>query len=469
MVNIYTEEDLEQVVQSMSLGFEPTELQRKDILEAAAANRFGFFYDVGGGKTFVSTATAMLWDHEHNIIVCPPILLTEWKAWLNSVGEEDVSIYAGPRRSTNLLDAKWVVMSHAIFRISFTTIEKHFQDKDVAVIVDEAQALKNPQSHLYRNIQQFIGPDRDILLLTATPTSKPEDTFTYMKVKTPYLYRSFGNWKRLHVGDVDFFGNISSYINLDLLKQNFALKTVKRTKQELFGHNLDPIFQPIRYDLSKKHYALYGQLAEEQLLLLPDGDKIDATTSQKLRHKLQQIILDLEKFSGEEGTLATGFNLLDQVLEEVNPMDLDNSKLCIWTYYKASSRLVYNYLVNKFGEQAVAAAYSEVDSRKAVQRIMHDKTCRILVGQPTSVGVGLNLHHVCSEMLFLEQATVPMHARQAIGRVDRAGQKVRPTIRFALASGTIQIKLFKDLLRNDEVVSKVEGTIKSLREEIYGL
>ena len=452
----------------MSLPFEPAPLQKGDILTAANCGRFGFFYAVGGGKTFVSTACSKLWNDSTTLVVCPPILLEQWEAWLHSVNETNTSIFKGPKRTAAMLNAKWVIMSHAIFRLSFDVIEKFFSKKTVTLVVDEAQALKNPRSVLFKNTLQFVHPDRHLLLLTATPTSKPEDTYTYMKLKSPGLYRSYGHWTNMHVAAVDNWGGIQGYKNLELLKNNFALNSVKRTKLDLFGHNLDPIYQEIKYELSPAHYRLYEQLAEEQLLMLPDGSKIDGTTAQKLRHKLQQIILDLEKFSGVEGKLSMGMELLGQVLEEVDPLDLANSKLCIWTYYKSSSRLVYDYLRKKFGDTAVAAAYSEVDSQDAVRRIMNDPACRILVGQPTSVGVGLNLHHVCSEMLFLEQATVPMFARQAIGRVDRAGQKVRPTIRFALARGTVQVKLFNDLLKNDDLTSRVEGTVQTLRDEIFG-
>ena len=464
----YSMNHLEATIGRFSLPFEPAPLQKEDALMAANCGRFGFFYAVGGGKTFVSTLCAKIWNDSTTIITCPPILLDQWEEWLHSVNETDTSIFKGPKRTEALLKGRWIIMSHAIFRDSYDKIEAYFRHKEVTLVIDEAQAIKNPRSVLYKNVVKFVGVERHLLLLTATPTSKPEDTYTYMKLKTPPLYRSYGHWTNLHVGAVDNWGGIQSYKNIDLLKKNFALNSVKRTKLDLFGHNLDPIYQPIRYELSKKHYKLYCDLAEEQLLLLPDGTKIDATTAQKLRHKLQQIVLDLEKFSGVEGKMAAGFELLDQVLEEVDPMVLTNSKLCIWTYYKASSKLVYDYLRKKLGDKAVAAAYSETDSRESVRRIMHDPECRVLVGQPTSVGVGLNLHHVCSEMLFLEQATVPMYARQAIGRVDRAGQKIRPTIRFALASGTVQVKLFNDLLKNDDLTSKVEGTAQSLRDEIFG-
>ena len=99
---------------------------------------------------------------------------------------------------------------------------------------------------------------------------------------------------------------------------------------------------------------------------------------------------------------------------------------------------------------------------------MYDPETRFMVAQPKSVGVGLNLQHVCSEMLFLEMSTVPMDARQAFGRVDRPGQRVRPTIRLARAIGTVQMQLFDNLLKNDDLVSQVERTPTSLRQELLG-
>lgn len=462
------ESDVEEVIEGMKLPFELVPLQKEDALSAVRSGRFGLFYAVGGGKTVVSTVVSKLWEDDHTLVVCPPILLPQWEEWLHTCQELDTSIFAGPKRTTGMLNHRWVIMSHAIFRDSFITILQQFKGKTVNVLLDEAQSIKNPKSKLYKCILQFVAPDRNLLMLTATPTSKPQDTYTYMKLKTPTVYRSMGHWTNVHVDKVDIFGAITAYKNLDMLAENFSLKAVARTKRDLFGDNLDPIFQPMQYDLAPAHLKLYHKLAEEQLLLLDNGEKIDATSAQRLRHALQQIVLNYARFSGRETDKATGLDLLDEVIEEVDPMKPGNSKLAIWTYYKNSSRLVTSYLQEKYGKQAVVAAYSEVDSAKSVKAIMNDDNCRILVGQPSSVGVGLNLHHVCSEMLFLEQATTPMQTRQAIGRVDRAGQKIKPTIRFAQARGTIQIAMFKDLLRNDDLVTQVERTPKSLRDEIFG-
>ena len=461
-------EAVTQVVADLSIPFEPAPLQLEDAISAVIAGRFAFWYEVGVGKTITATIAATALDSESKIVICPPIILDQWREWLNDIDIKDVSIYRGARRTVDMLDHHWVLMSHAIFRDSFEVIKARLAQRDVTLIVDECQALKNPQSKLFKCVNQFVAPDRHLLLLTATPTSKPEDTYTYIKLKTPALYRSWGHWQNLHVLDRDIFGTITKYQNLEMLADRFAMQSVKRTKRDVFGDVMEPIYQRMPYELDPKHYKLYVRLAEEQLLLLANGDKIDATTAQRLRHALQQIVVNYGKFSGNPEDRSRAYDIIDQVIEEVDPMDKSKSKLVIWTYYVATSESVTAYLKQKFGDRAVVAAYGKVNSQKSIDAIMTDPEARILVAQPSSCGVGLNLQHVCWENLFIEMATVPMQARQAMGRTDRAGQKNRPTMRFAQAAKTIQIKLFNDLLKNDDLVTQVERSPASLRQEIFG-
>ena len=466
--NLSASEAVTQVIADLSIPFEPAPLQVEDAVSAAIAGRFAFWYEVGVGKTLAATLAATALDSVYKIVICPPIIMNQWEEWLNEIGIKDTCIYKGPRRTVDMLDHHWVIMSHAIYRDSFEVIKARLAQRDVTLVVDEAQALKNPQSKLFKCVNQFVAPDRHLLLLTATPTSKPEDTYTYIKLKTPALYRSWGHWQNLHVLDRDIFGTITKYQNLEMLADRFAMHSVRRTKRDVFGDVMEPIYQRMPYELDPKHYKLYVKLAEEQLLLLANGDKIDATTAQRLRHALQQIVVNYGKFSGNPEDRSRAYDIIDQVIEEVDPMDKSKSKLVIWTYYVSTSESVTAYLKQKFGDRAVVAAYGKVNSQKAIDAIMKDPEARILVAQPSSCGVGLNLQHVCWENLFIELSTTPMQVRQAAGRTDRAGQKNRPTMRFAQALKTIQVKLFNDLLKNDDLVTKVERTAASLRQEIFG-
>jgi SNF2-related domain len=455
------------VVEHIKLPFTLMPKQWWALDQITPLDRAAYFTKVGTGKTVLSTVTVMAWNARKIIITMPPILLDQWEAWLRSIGETDVSIYRGAKRTTEMLEHRWVLMSHAIFRDSFGVIKETYDIATDALVVEECHGLKNPASLLFKYTNQLSSPRGKLLLLTGTPTSKPGDAYAYIKLKTPTVYRSKGHFENLHVADRDHFGNVKQWKDLDGLADALALNSVKLSQEDIFGDTLKPIYDTIVYALDDKHKKLYDKLAEEQLLLLESGGKIDATTSQRLYHALQQIVVNWGHFCGEEKR-PKAFDLIDEVIEQTECMTVGASKLSIWVNYRRSNAAIFDYLKSRFGDKAIAAAYGDVDSAKGVKAIMEDANCRILVAHPKSAGVGLNMQHVSNEMLFIEASTSPMDMRQTIGRIARAGQTKTPHIRLATAKGTIQHKLFKDLLLNDDLVSKVERSLTSLRNEILG-
>jgi SNF2 family DNA or RNA helicase len=335
----------------------------------------------------------------------------------------------------------------------------------VEVIVDEAHFLKNSRSVLFKKTQT-MSQGHYCQMLTGTPTSKPLDCYSYIKIKSPKLYRSYTHFEALHVGERDFWKTPISFINLDLLRDNFALRSISRTKKEVHGYSLVPLFPDTSYDLTVEHKKVYDKLVEEQLLLFSDGSKIDATTPAKLRHALQQAVINFDHFSNNADNRSAFYDILDQTIEETECDQLGKSKLIIWTKYKMTSAKLWEYC-KKRGIKTVAA-YSESNASEAAEAFMHDETTRILVANPQSAGAGLNPQYVCSEALFAEIDTVPIYARQAIGRIDRTGQKVPPRIKIAVARGTVQEWLFHDLMRNDDQVARIEPTKDGLRRMLMG-
>ena len=453
-------------------GFAPTDIQVEDAETTALDPSVLNASDVGTGKTVVSTVASLLREGvDVTLVVVPPILIPQWVEWLGKVGDGPVVGYVGvPARRHKLpVDtARWVVMSHAIYRDESMRWYKLGMSKSVEIIVDEAHAAKNATSKLFNTILK--QPKIALQMVTGTPTSKPGDCYTYIKLRTPKVYRSLSQFEAVHVADRDIFGQITEWRELDLLAERFNSKIIKRTKREVFGYNLDPIFMHLNYDLDKQHLKLYTQLVEEQLLELPDGGKVDATTATRLYHALQQVVCNWHEFAGEEFTACRSavYDLLDVVVEDTRCLEQGRSKLIVFTHYKRTSRNILAYLLGAFGQGIAVAAYSEVDSNASIERFLNDPTCRILVGQPSSCGVGLNPAHLCSEVLFVESSTTPLLMQQAIGRVDRKGQTVRPTIRFAIAKGTIQESLYDRLIQNSDLVAKVERHELPLRDMLLG-
>ena len=307
---------------------------------------------------------------------------------------------------------------------------------------------------------------RNLQLLTGTPVNKPLDAYAYIKLVTPTIYRSYAMFENIHVEERDFWKRPVKFAELDALKKNLALQAINRTKEELHGYSLKPLFPDSTYELSDYHYRLYTKLVEEQLLIFDDGSKIDATSVAKLRHALQQVVVNLDHFSNDPKQRSVSYDMIDHAIEESECASSSKSKLIIWSKYKRTTRCVTAYC-NSLGIPTVAA-YSEANTEASVKSFMEDDSVRILVAQYQSASAGLNPQHVCSQALFLELDTVPLYIRQAMGRIDRVGQTKIPVMRLAVAKGTVQEGLYNDLMRNDAMVSHIEPSKKGLRAMLLG-
>ena len=449
-------------------GFELKDLQVKDAEEFVQWRASLNTYEVGSGKTVLSTVVALMRDADFVIVTAPPILIPGWVKWLKQVSD-NVLMYRGTpkeRAAMPLHAARWVVVSHAIFRTDYDRLmEELLKRERPEIIVDEAHNLKNVSSILYKKVKQAL-PHVHLQMLTGTPLSNPLDAYSYIALKEPGAYRSYEQFRRLHVESEDFFGKPTRFRNLDILKRELSVRTISRTKKEIHGYDLTPIFPDTTYELSDKHYALYRRLVEEQLLTFEDGSKIDATSAAALRHALQQVVVNFDHFSNDPKNRSAAYDIIDQTLEETGCSNVANSKLIIWTKYKMTSAKVTDYC-NRLKIKTVAA-YSGADSSASAEAFMSDPSVRILVANPQSAGAGLNPQFVCSEALFLEMDTVPIYNRQSIGRLDRAGQTTTPRMRIAVAENTVQVGLYRDMLAKDDTVQKIEPTKDSLRQMLLG-
>ena len=132
-------------------GFKLTPLQVIDIEQFGEWRKSLNRYEVGGGKTVVSTVVSLMSNAEATIVIVPPILLLSWQRWLTKVSSNILRYQGTPkvRAAFALKDKRWVLMSHAIFRRDFERLMEELKDTEVELIVDEAQAMKNPKSKLY--------------------------------------------------------------------------------------------------------------------------------------------------------------------------------------------------------------------------------------------------------------------------------------------------------------------------------
>jgi hypothetical protein len=309
--------------------------QAETINDLAPLSRAGMYAEVATGKTAMSTACALYKagarpERVFMIVLMPPILIPQWYHWLtHGVRHKESGLppcalmYRGaPRQRKQLdLDQDFILMSIQVFKRDFGYLSEWAKGKHVFLLVDEATSIKNHESDNFKMTRDFVAaePDaRELMLLTGTPLSKPGDAYAYVKLVSPTVYRNHRHFEQVHVAKKDFFGQVTQWDNLEFLSENLLLNSKRVLQKEIWPDLDEPLYDPIHYDLEPEHLALYNKLAQEQLLLLENGGKIDATSKQRLYTMLQQIIANPGHFSGKAELRSAAHDLLDQLLDELS-------------------------------------------------------------------------------------------------------------------------------------------------------
>jgi SNF2 family DNA or RNA helicase len=454
-------------------------LQIEAIEKAVIWRRALLDLPVGFGKTVVATCVSLILEQDTTVVLMPPILVAQWKEWLDSVtGAGSCVAYIGsPKQRTQmqLRGARWITTSYQIFNNDVERFRKELAGSSVLTVVDECQNAKG-LGVLFKNIRSFSA-GRDLILMSGTIMSKPGDAYAYIKLNTPDIYATKTMFENIHVEERDVFNQPKKWHNLDLLQTNLNMRRVHFTKEQAHAALPKGRIIPIYYDLSKEHMELYKRLMEEQLLLLDDGGKIDATTATRLYHAAQQIVLDFGYFAGDETKRSAIFDLVDEVADEINlggEIMVGNetrpaSKLILWTTHRSVSRLIGEHMSARLapiGKRGVMA-FSEVDSKKSIKAFMEDPNTVCLTAQPGSAGAGLNPQYLCWEAGFVQIPTTTIPFIQSTGRIDRKGQRYPPNNRLFIARSTIQEQLLQNLLTNDELVNRAAGSKRGIRNLIF--
>lgn len=461
---------LESVLSHWEFPFPFYEFQKNTINELGTLDAGGYYLDVGAGKTATSTASALyrkLKVGATTYVVMPPILIRMWKRWLSRIKPApSVLVYAGPpkKRMEMKFDTDFVLMSHAIFKKDYDRIVHLAGNRPKTLIVDEATSIKNVSTDNHKSVVHFKDHcDSALMLLTGTPLTTPADAYAYVKLVAPGTYRNLRQFENIHVGERDFFGNVTKWQHLDLLHQNMKINAVRILREDVLKELPDVTFTPLYYELAPAHYAVYKKLATEELLELESGGKIDATQASALFNALAQIVCNPDHFLSDPNFKANIFELIEEILDE-----LGDRKLIVVAKYRMTNRSLVASLA-KYGAVAVFGDLTTAQQNRNIERFVNDPACRVLALQPTSGGYGVDgLQHVCHDMIFAELPDTPAQMTQVVARLQRGGQHDPVHVRLAVAEKTLQVRRLNQLMDKDALVNTVIRSYKDLRDAIFG-
>lgn len=455
--------------------FEPYDYQHKALNESIPFSKLLYPFKVGQGKTPMGTWRA-LWSTIADgvtqiVFIVPATLIFQWEEYLQQIkfaDGSDINIlgYWGTPKQRQAMDLKaadFIIMSHQIFTKDAKRVLSDLRGPDVYVVYDESQdGLRKISNKVYRSFKTFTL-NKPFCMMSGTPVSSPGDIYGVTKLHSPEIYPNKRKFEALHVARVDFFGNVAEWKNLDKAYEALYAKAVIIPDDAVKKECPPMIITTIPYELAPKHKKLYDQLIDEQLLEKDNGEILDATETTRMFHTLQRFVTS-PHLMGFEGIHKELVKMILQVYEE------DDSPLIVFGNYRDTNRGLMQGLQDKglkvvgyWGDHSPA-------QKKESKRAFISGEADVIVGNPKSLGVGTDgLQHVCFREVYAEYPLTAPGMEQALGRVDRTGQKKQCVARCLVARRTIQENLFNSLLKKDDILAQIQAQHTTLREMLaYG-
>lgn len=485
------------------MKYRPFDHQLDSLREMLSHERFGEYSDAGTGKTLPMQGYATLYAALGNraVVVMPPSLIEQFLETFHEffVGIENhikIAKLKGTPKQREKLIAVWdsegwpdvLVMSYQMF-LKHSPPRKKVKSKERvdgrlrvvartnpmyrflqnrgynALIADEAHALKNPGTETHKAFWHYVGDgegEHALVLATGSPIGNtPIDAYGLIRLVTPEAYRTKGAFERDYVifNPNSDFREILGYQNLEKMHEVLYKQARRVTKQEVFKDLQEPLVAQVPVQLSPKHKKLYQSLLKERVLLLQDK-LIDATQETALRMAALRLLSCPEHYSDEpiDNELRRS---IDAIVEGIDP---SQHKIIMFSYFKETVAALSQHYAH-LNPAVINGASGDKDPQRL--KFLNDPSCRMIIVNWLSGGVGLNLQ-ISSHVVFAEAPTVPKDAHQAIARAHRSGQKEVVNVYFFKVPGTLAAKNIKKLLSKEVENNEVVRDKHKLLAELLG-
>ncbi|MBI4654577.1 MAG: DEAD/DEAH box helicase [Nitrospirae bacterium] len=336
------------------------------------------------------------------------------------------------------------------------------------IILDEAQAIKNPGTKQTRAVKSMEANNR--IIMTGTPIeNRIGDLWSLFDFLNPGL---LGSIKEFSDFSRELKDNTSGYAKLRKITSPYILRRLK-TDRSVISDLPDKIEMKIYSDLSKKQIVLYGKLVEEIKTMLEskiEGIKRKGLILASLM-KFKQICNHPDQYLGRDGYFEDESGKFLRLREIVETIYEKREKVLVFTQFKEITEHLKEYLETIFKHKGlVFHGSTPVKKRKEiVEKFQSHEYVPFIVLSIKAGGFGLNLT-AANHVIHFDRWWNPAVENQATDRVFRIGQKKNVIVHKFITKGTLEEKIDAMLqekanLSNEIIQSSNEAWITEMNNE----
>lgn len=402
--------------------------------------------DMGLGKTIQVLALLLVRKRAEgpapSLLVAPASLLANWaqEAARFAPGLRVLVAHPSemPARALAALSGDHLTRSDLVIT-SYGSVHRLAWIQDTAwrlVILDEAQAIKNPGTRQAQAVKRLKAGSR--LALTGTPIeNRLADLWSLFDFVNPGLLGTAQTFTAFTRRLADSPGG---YAPLRQLVQPYILRRLK-TDKTVINDLPDKTEQNAYCGLSRKQAALYQQAVDDLRRVLDKGLEGVARKGQVLAFltRFKQICNHPSQWLGDGDWAESDSGKLARLRELAEVVAARQEKMLVFSQYAEATAPLAAFLGSIFGRDGgVLTGETTIKRRQEwVTRFQEDESMPFFVLSLKAGGSGLNLT-AASHVVHFDRWWNPAVENQATDRAFRIGQKRNVLVHKFVCRGTVE-------------------------------
>lgn len=401
--------------------------------------------DMGLGKTIQTLAYLKYYKNQFPeatfLVICPTTLLYNWENEIKKFTPGlSYIIHHGPKRTASikgLVTQDIIITTYGTMRSDIKLFSTHTFDY---IVLDESQAIKNPQSQVAK--ASLLLQAKNKIALSGTPVQNNTfDLYSQMNFLNPGMLGSREFFNNEFAIPIDKFQESETQQQLRKLIYPFLLR---RTKEQV-AKDLPSKTETIMYcEMGKeqrKIYDAYRNSYKSSILGMIDEQGIERSHLHILQGltKLRQIC-DSPAILNEEERYENHSTKLEELVREIKE-NVGDHKALIFSQFIGMLSLIREQLEKQHIPYAYFDGSSSIAQReKAIQDFQQNESCRVFLISLKAGGVGLNLT-AADYVYIVDPWWNPAVEQQAIDRTHRIGQTKNIFAYRLICKDTIEEKM----------------------------
>lgn len=415
--------------------------------------------DMGLGKT-VQVLAYILSQHEKgrkqpNLVVVPTSLIFNWRNETAKFAPHlKILELWGSKRQTKNVDFNQFDLVLISYGTLLSDIEVLREQEFNLLILDESQAIKNPNSKRYKAVRLLRGRQR--LVLTGTPIENNTfDLFAQLSFTMPGLLGTARSFLELYANPIDRFQDTKRAKELQRKVHPFILR---RTKKQVAKELPEKTEMIVFCEMGKRQrqlYDTYKQEFNEQIRSKTEDElKKDPTLILQGMTKLRQIC-NSSAILGDPEDYGSESAKIDELMLQIEDKK-DGHKILVFSQFVSMLNLIRKELEAR-GITYCFLSGETRDRQAQVDRFQNDDETRVFLISLKAGGTGLNLTE--ADYVFLvDPWWNPAVENQAIDRAYRIGQDKHVVAVRLITPDSIEEKMLKLQERKKELADELIHT-----------